>query len=486
MKAINTQISVAPQIRPEDLADYAQQGFRSVICNRPDGEGADQPVFEEIEAAAKKLGLEARYLPIVAGKVRDEDADAFGALMDSLPPSSPIAGPGHALGDPVVPLPGGQAAAGRHPRRHQGRRLRHGRRGAPHRQRRQDPHRPRGRPLRRGHRRRRSGRYFRRLEPAFAQARARHRHHRPGRRPLLPAGLDHGRRRHLRCLRHRQDDGLADPPGVHWIKSAVAAFEPKDNAVILDGCRVVKYNRLVVCPGLKLDWHKVDGLVDTLGKNGVTSNYRYDLAPYTWELVQGLRKGRALFTQPPMPIKCAGAPQKALYLSARSLDPDRRLGNIDIQFMNAGGVLFGVKDYVPALMEYVKRYNAELNFFHNLTAIDGPAKKAVVRGEGTGKGRAHGRGRLRHDPCDAAADRAGFHPRLAAGGRRRLGRRRPDHPAPQDLRQHLVAGRRDERAQRQDRRGRAQAGARRCREIVSTTSAGTARRHNTTVTAPVR
>jgi sulfide:quinone oxidoreductase len=51
---------------------------------------------------------------------------------------------------------------------------------------------------------------------------------------------------------------------------------------------VVKYNRLVVCPGAqaRLD-RKVEGLKDTLGQNGVTSNYRYDLAPYTWELVQG-------------------------------------------------------------------------------------------------------------------------------------------------------------------------------------------------------
>jgi sulfide:quinone oxidoreductase len=53
--------------------------------------------------------------------------------------------------------------------------------------------------------------------------------------------------------------GSLIPKGVHWIKSAVAAFEPKDNAVILDGCRVVKYNRLIVCPGLKLDWDKVEG-----------------------------------------------------------------------------------------------------------------------------------------------------------------------------------------------------------------------------------
>ncbi len=171
--------------------------------------------------------------------------------------------------------------------------------------------------------------------------------------------------------------GSLIPQGVHWIKSAVAAFEPKDNAVVLDGCRVVKYDRLIVCPGLKLDWNAVDGLVETLGKNGVTSNYRYDLAPYTWELVRGLKEGRALFTQPPMPIKCAGAPQKAMYLSGDHWFRTGRLKNIDIRFMNAGGVLFGVKDYVPALEEYVKKYGADLNFFHNLVAVDGLAKTAT-------------------------------------------------------------------------------------------------------------
>ena len=85
IKAINSEISVAPQITPDDLTDIAQLGFRSVICNRPDGEGADQPTFEEIEAAAGKFGIEVHYLPIVAGKVRDEDADAFNVLMSTLP-----------------------------------------------------------------------------------------------------------------------------------------------------------------------------------------------------------------------------------------------------------------------------------------------------------------------------------------------------------------------------------------------------------------
>jgi sulfide:quinone oxidoreductase len=170
--------------------------------------------------------------------------------------------------------------------------------------------------------------------------------------------------------------GSLIPRGVKWIKSAAAAFEPKTNTVILDGCRVVGYKRLVVSPGLKLDWRKVEGLVDTLGRNGVTSNYRFDLASYTWELVQGLKSGRAIFTQPPMPIKCAGAPQKAMYLSGDAWFRNGALRDIEIRFMNAGGVLFGIKDYVPALMAYVRKYDVSLNFFHNLVAVDGPAKKA--------------------------------------------------------------------------------------------------------------
>ncbi len=76
--------------------------------------------------------------------------------------------------------------------------------------------------------------------------------------------------------------GSLIPRGVKWIKAAVAAFEPQNNAIILDGCRVVTYGRLVVAPGLKLNWGGIEGLSETLGRIGVTSNYRYDLAPYTW------------------------------------------------------------------------------------------------------------------------------------------------------------------------------------------------------------
>lgn len=166
------------------------------------------------------------------------------------------------------------------------------------------------------------------------------------------------------------------PKKAAWIHGAAARFHPDQDQVELEDGRQVAYEFLVVAPGLKLCWDKVDGLSETLGRNGVTSNYRYDLAPYTWELVQSFKSGTALFTQPPMPIKCAGAPQKAMYLSCSQWLRQGVLKDIKVQFHNAGAVLFGVEDYVPALMEYVKKYGIDLRFNQNLAAIDGTARKA--------------------------------------------------------------------------------------------------------------
>ena len=166
------------------------------------------------------------------------------------------------------------------------------------------------------------------------------------------------------------------PSGIKRIKGAVSNFSPDKNTVTLKDGSEVLYEFLVVAAGLKLDWSAIEGLENTLGKNGVTSNYRFDLAPYTWELVQKMRGKTAIFTQPPMPIKCAGAPQKAMYLSCDSWLKDGKLNGIDVSFCNAGPVLFGCAPYVPPLMEYVKKYDIALDFGHNLVKIDGPNQKA--------------------------------------------------------------------------------------------------------------
>lgn len=169
------------------------------------------------------------------------------------------------------------------------------------------------------------------------------------------------------------------PDGVRWIQAAAASFDPGAARVVLEDGRHIHYQVLVVAAGLTLDWAAIPGLEESLGRHNVTSNYRYDTAPYTWELVKALRSGRALFTQPPMPIKCAGAPQKAMYLSADYWCRQGRLDDIQTEFHSAGAVLFGVKEFVPPLMDYIARYRVNLQLGSTLVEVDGPGQVATFR-----------------------------------------------------------------------------------------------------------
>jgi len=84
-----------------------------------------------------------------------------------------------------------------------------------------------------------------------------------------------------------------------------------------------------------------------------------------------------------MPIKCAGAPQKAMYLSCDIWRDAGVLPRMEVEFHNAGGVLFGVPAYVPALMEYVERYGIDLNFGSTLVGVDGEAQVATFERKGS-------------------------------------------------------------------------------------------------------
>jgi sulfide:quinone oxidoreductase len=173
----------------------------------------------------------------------------------------------------------------------------------------------------------------------------------------------------------RKRESAVMPKGVAWIKTRVAGFEPQSNQIVLEDGTRVEYAFLVVAAGIQLNWGAIEGLKETLGHNCVTSNYDYSLAPYTWECIRDFRGGRALFTQPPMPIKCPGAPQKILYLAA---DRFRKRGiTAELDFFNAGATMFGVPFFAKALDKVMDAYGAKAHFGHNLVAVDGPGKQAV-------------------------------------------------------------------------------------------------------------
>lgn len=76
---------VAPQLDADDIAALAAQGWRSLLCNRPDGEAADQPASAELAQVAAAHGLAWRHVPIVSGQWRDADVAAFADALRTLP-----------------------------------------------------------------------------------------------------------------------------------------------------------------------------------------------------------------------------------------------------------------------------------------------------------------------------------------------------------------------------------------------------------------
>lgn len=391
MKRLTDLVWVSPQLTLVDLELAENAGIRSIINNRPDAEATTQTSSKRLQQEAQKRGMEYRHIPVTPGNITDDNVKEFRKALDDLPePLLAFCGTGTrattlwALSRaPQVDTDLLIETAGK------------------------------------------AGYDISNLRPTLLEANLSHK------APVMMnldgehTALGHPKARDIvivgggaagiavaASLRIRDRDieiTLIEPSDVHyyqpgwtmvgggaftndltmreeesvipedvrWIKASAAGFDPDNNAVVLEDGEKVLYKTLIVAAGIKLDWDAIPGLRETLGANGVTSNYEPGLAPYTWELVQNLESGIALFTQPPMPFKCAGAPQKAMYLSCDHWRRKGRLDHINVEFNTAGNTIFGIKDYVPALQDYIEKYDISLLLGRNLVAIDGPRRSVT-------------------------------------------------------------------------------------------------------------
>ena len=172
------------------------------------------------------------------------------------------------------------------------------------------------------------------------------------------------------------------PKGVTWVKWCVAGFDPEGNKLLLEGGETLGYDYLVVAPGIQLNWHEITGLKETLGKNGVCSNYSFETAPYTFECIKAFKGGNAIFHNPHTPVKCGGAPHKIMYMATDYFRKHGLLDKVNVAYWSGGTRLFAVPKYEKTLLEVVKRGNINLNFNVKLTAIDGEKKIATFVGIG--------------------------------------------------------------------------------------------------------
>jgi len=307
-------VLVADQILVDDLKTLVAQGVKTITCHRPDGEGADQPNFEEISKAAKKLKIKAYYLPVVAGKISDADVSAYAQIFTEA--EKPVLGycrsgmraaslwalsqassvglsevmnagknAGYdlsALTERIV----GASSNGSSIIHHEVVIVGGGAAGVA---------------VASSLLSRNSKLDVVIIDPADTH------YYQPG-WTMVGGGI-------FKPSTTVKTMASVIPSKAKWIKAAVAGFEPEDKQVILEGCRPISYDALIVCPGIKLNWHGIEGLVETLGQNGVTSNYRYDLAPYTWELVKQFKKVRRYLRSHLCPLSAlAPLKRRCIYL----------------------------------------------------------------------------------------------------------------------------------------------------------------------------
>ncbi|MGB8221942.1 MAG: FAD/NAD(P)-binding oxidoreductase [Polyangiales bacterium] len=167
------------------------------------------------------------------------------------------------------------------------------------------------------------------------------------------------------------------PRGATWIRDRIVSFSPEQNEVTTEGGKTLRYNQLVVAAGIQLDWDAVKGLPDAIGKGGVCSNYGYDKVPYTWETIQAFQGGNAVFTYPATPIKCAGAPQKIMYLAEETF---RRRGireQANVIYASATAGIFGVPKYAEALNKIVADRKIRTEYGRSLVEVRPQSREAV-------------------------------------------------------------------------------------------------------------
>jgi sulfide:quinone oxidoreductase len=178
--------------------------------------------------------------------------------------------------------------------------------------------------------------------------------------------------------RHHELDAL--PRKATWIKDRVTSFDPSGNGVVLgDGSRV-SYEYLVVAVGMKLNWTAIKGMsVEQLGSDGVCSNYLYDGCEGTWRTLREFTGGTAVFTNPPPPIKCAGAPQKIMYLADEHFRKRGVRGQTKFIYASGTPGIFSVKEFAKPLNEVIARKQIETLYKHELVEIRPAERKAIFQ-----------------------------------------------------------------------------------------------------------
>ncbi|KAI1875206.1 hypothetical protein JX265_004264 [Neoarthrinium moseri] len=171
------------------------------------------------------------------------------------------------------------------------------------------------------------------------------------------------------------------PAGTQHYPLRVSSFDPENNAVKTAEGVDITYDYLVVAPGLETNFSGIAGLQDALQDPAslVSSIYSDKTVEQVWRNVQAFKEGEALFTQPAGIIKCAGAPQKIMWMALSQWKRDGVRDQIRPTFATGAPAMFAVPKYSQALEQLRQERGVDGLFQHNLVSVDAKNKVATFK-----------------------------------------------------------------------------------------------------------
>jgi len=177
------------------------------------------------------------------------------------------------------------------------------------------------------------------------------------------------------------------PYGVHWVQDAVTALDPAQKTAVLKSGEKLRYDFLVLVPGIQENWSLVEGVTrETLGVGNVHSIYDFEGSVKTWEAVRKLVRtgGRGVYTDTWTKLKCGGAPKKICLLTEHLARQENARSRVKLDFFTASKQLYDVPHYTPRLEQIYRERDVPIRLNAKLTGVDVQAKRAYFEDRATG------------------------------------------------------------------------------------------------------
>nr|CAX70414.1 hypotherical protein [Schistosoma japonicum] len=169
-------------------------------------------------------------------------------------------------------------------------------------------------------------------------------------------------------------------PKAKLYSDEITHIEPKESYVVLSNGDKISYEYLILSLGMTLRYDKVAGAEEALKNDPrVCSNYSTDYVEKTYKAYQNFKGGNAVFTLPAGPIKCAGAPQKVMYLFEDYLKRSGKNISAAIHYFTATNKMFSVDKYSNVLSDICKERNINCNLLYNLIEVNSKTSEAVFQ-----------------------------------------------------------------------------------------------------------